>query len=71
MIKIIKHGRKPREITCKNPDCGCVFTFEKEDTKLVELGDWYGGTGKFKTVVNCPDCGWAVDVPKDKEEALR
>lgn len=71
MIKIIKHGRKPTQITCSNPDCGCIFTFETEDVRKVELQDWYGGTGKYRKVVNCPECRWALDVPENKEGTLK
>ena len=31
MIKVIKHGHAPYQMTCKN--CECVFTFEDSDIK--------------------------------------
>lgn len=62
MIKILKSGKKSMIITCKNPECGCVFSFEKEDVRSVEQSDWYGKTGVYKDMVNCPECGWALHV---------
>lgn len=49
MIKVIKHG-KMKQTTCS--DCGCVFTYEKEDTftEQIDINEWY-------TFITCPDCG--------------
>ena len=47
MIRVIKHGRYR---TCSCYNCGCIFTFEKEDVK-VEDGF------EYKRFVECPDCG--------------
>ena len=53
MIKVIKHGKKPKEkktiysICCS---CGCVFEFEVEDFEMIERSL----DGKAK--IHCPDC---------------
>ena len=49
MIKIIKHG-KLRPLTCGI--CGCVFTYEKEDVRVEQLG-----YNEERLSLNCPDCG--------------
>lgn len=49
MIRIIKHG-KYRTCSCYN--CGCIFTFEKEDVRTEELGK-----NEYTRGVQCPDCG--------------
>ena len=48
MIKIIKHGTHRTCTCCK---CGCIFTFEKEDIKMENLGK-----NEYSTFVQCPDC---------------
>lgn len=48
MIKVIKHGTK-KQTTCK--ECGCVFTYEKEDTKEIQCG-----MNEYEYFVVCPDC---------------
>lgn len=48
MIRIIKHGTYR---TCSCYACGCIFTFEKEDVNVEELGG-----ANFSTRVQCPDC---------------
>lgn len=47
-IKIIRHGIL-RECECFN--CGCIFSFEKEDVKkeLIHIS-------KYVTYVECPEC---------------
>lgn len=50
MIKIIKSGKKEFYITC--PNCGCEFTYEKEDFN----GADYDGVSYIK----CPECGTPV-----------
>lgn len=47
-IKIIQHGRL-RECACFN--CGCIFSFEREDTKEELVG-----ISKYVTCVECPEC---------------
>ena len=49
MITIIKFGTKKRA-TCSN--CGCVFTYENEDTEKIYDKE----TDKTYKVVNCPQC---------------
>lgn len=48
-IKIIRHGIL-RESECFN--CGCIFSFEKEDVKkeLIHISE-------YVTYVECPECG--------------
>lgn len=48
MIKVIKHGRYR---TCSCYNCGCIFTFEKEDVKVEQAG-----MNEYKRFVECPDC---------------
>lgn len=48
MIRIIKHGNR-RVIECEN--CGCVFSYEKEDVKTEQIG-----VNDFMSYVQCPDC---------------
>ena len=44
MIKVIKHGHYR---TCSCYNCGCIFTFEKEDVK-VEDGFEYKRFEKYR-----------------------
>lgn len=48
-IKIIQHGRL-RKCACFN--CGCIFSFEREDTTKEELV----GILEYATCVECPEC---------------
>ena len=48
MIRIIKHG-KVRQCTCYN--CGCIFTYEKEDMQYHIIVP-----NEEETYVVCPDC---------------
>ena len=47
MIRIIKHG-KFRQCTCYN--CGCIFTYEKEDVRVQQ------DRNNVDRTVECPDC---------------
>lgn len=49
MIRIIKHGQYR---TCSCYNCGCIFTFEKEDVTTEDLGK-----NEYTRGVQCPDCG--------------
>lgn len=49
MIRIIKHGKY---MTCSCYNCGCIFTFEKEDVQTEEIGK-----NEYTRGVQCPDCG--------------
>lgn len=49
MIKVIKHGHYR---TCSCYNCGCIFTFEKEDVKVEQTG-----MNNYERFVECPDCG--------------
>ena len=54
MKKIIKEGTK-RKITCE--ECGCLFSFEEEDTCHAELDVRFAGMpAGHKTFVTCPQC---------------
>lgn len=48
MIRVIKHGKYR---TCSCYGCGCIFTFEKEDVNVEDLGN-----NDYSTWVKCPDC---------------
>ena len=55
MIKIISPGKQiPTTTTCSN--CGCVFSYEYEDTYLD-----YQLSG-FTHAINCPCCGSKIPV---------
>ena len=56
MIKIIEYGTKQIK-TCEN--CGCKFSFEKEDIK--------GGRG-FKEWVICPQCERKIVLMQTRSE---
>ena len=47
-IKIIQLGRL-RKCACFN--CGCIFSFEREDTKEELVG-----ISEYATCVECPEC---------------
>ena len=56
MMRIIKHGKLKRQITCNY--CGCEYEFDIEDTYTDALG--YVTTAGFwnnNRYVDCPDCG--------------
>ena len=50
MIKILKHGDK-RTIECK--ECGCIFSYEKEDVTTEQIG-----MNEHMSYVQCPDCSY-------------
>ena len=54
MINVIRHGDKKR-IAC--PECGCIFTYQKED-----MGRKQTGMNDFNSFVRCPDCGEECEV---------
>lgn len=53
MIKILRHGTK-RTIECE--DCGCLFSFEKEDITTEQAG-----INEYKHYIECPDCSCICD----------
>lgn len=53
MITVIKHGKYN---TCTCFYCGCIFAFEKEDTKQEIINN------VFHLIVQCPDCKTSNDV---------
>ena len=60
MIKVIKHGQKPKfKKVCSN--CGCEFEYEQED--VITDYNWnlnsltWTYPRRIKRVVICPDCG--------------
>ncbi len=46
MIHIIQKGTK-QKIQCS--ECGCIFSFEKED---IEITDW----NSMRKTIKCPQC---------------
>jgi len=52
-MNIIKHGHTPRLYYAECKQCGCEFTFTKDD---VEYDD--GESTNYKTcTLQCPECG--------------
>lgn len=49
MIKIIQKGTRS-VLTC--PDCGCVFSYEKEDIVYTDTDNYKA----FRATVVCPQC---------------
>lgn len=49
MITVIKHGKR-KFMYCK--ECGCEFTYEKEDIMSIQ-----SGINEWEYSVKCPDCG--------------
>ena len=58
MIKILRKGTR-QKLTCD--ECGCYFSFETEDTKLIN--EHY--------CVNCPQCDRVLELPGKKEDGLQ
>lgn len=61
MVKILKEGTK-KITTCEN--CGCTFSYEKEDTRQVKVN-----TGSFvqnRVLVDCPQCSDPVILEQTK-----
>ena len=52
MIRIIKQGTRQIAV-CDN--CGCEFSYEKDDIR-VEPTSYYGNNRGFKSTVICPQC---------------
>ena len=59
MIKIIKEGTIK---IAKCPNCGCEFSYEREDLCMDPI--WK------KWIVNCPQCSKAVTVIAEREQYL-
>ena len=59
MIKIIKEGTRKIE---KCPNCGCEFSYEKEDLFMDPISKVW--------IVNCPQCKKAIKVFGRKEMAF-
>lgn len=62
MIKIIKHGHAPYQMTCKN--CECVFTFEDYDIRTNKC-QW--GNEKY---IYCPECEYPNLYVPEKDNYL-
>ena len=56
MIKIIKEGTRKIE---KCPNCGCEFSYEREDLCMDPI--------RKKWIVNCPQCCKAIKVLEQKD----
>ena len=56
MIKIIKEGTRKIE---KCPNCGCEFSYEREDLCMDPI--------LKKWIVNCPQCIKAIKVLEKKD----
>lgn len=54
MKRIIVHGNK-RVKECN--ECGCVFTYEKEDVNTEQTG-----MNEYITYVSCPDCNYSHEL---------
>ena len=65
MIHIIKHGRKCYKLNC--PDCGCIWTFEKEDITKDKCPQFHDD--RIYASINCPDCNKKF-ITWDEEEWL-
>jgi hypothetical protein len=50
MIEIIKRGTR-KTCTCK--ECGCLFTYEKEDIQVERSSYIHGGGYEY---IDCPQC---------------
>ena len=59
MIKIIKEGTRKIE---KCPNCGCEFSYEREDLCMDPI--WK------KWIVNCPQCNEAVTIMTERGQYL-
>lgn len=49
MIRVIKHGTQR---TCSCYNCGCIFTFEREDVRSEKMSE-----NEYTKGVKCPECG--------------
>ena len=71
MIEIIKEGTK-RIVTCYN--CGCVFSYEKEDIKqdiaydehYIAPGDYSIPSRFIKEYIKCPQCSKLITLKQEK-----
>ena len=61
MVKILKEGTK-KITTCEN--CGCTFSYEKEDTHPVKVHT--GLIEQNKVLVDCPQCSNPVILEQTK-----
>ena len=59
MIKIIKEGTRK---IAKCPNCGCEFSYEREDLCMHPI--WK------KWIVNCPQCSEIIKVFEQKDTTL-
>ena len=55
MIKIIKEGTRK---IAKCPNCGCEFSYEREDVCMDPICK--------KWIVNCPQCSKAVTIMAER-----
>ena len=58
MIKILKKGTR-QKLTCD--ECGCYFSYETEDIKIINECD----------CVDCPQCGRTIPIPAKREDGLQ
>ena len=54
MKRILVHGNK-RVKECN--ECGCIFTYEKEDVVTEQTG-----INEYMTYVACPDCNYSHEL---------
>lgn len=65
MVKIIKHGNKQREITCKQ--CGALLSYVSSDVQRLEYRrGLYGKVVGEKRYIVCPDCSSTVIISEIK-----
>ena len=60
MIKVIKHGKKPK-FTKTCPHCGCEFEYEIEDLKTDYNICLTSYPGQYRRYILCPDCGERIE----------
>ncbi len=64
-MEIIKHGKEYYSKTCEN--CGCVFTFNRNEIKRNEQHyyDFREHTIKTSSAITCPECGEIIELSND------
>ena len=58
MIRIIKQGSK-MSVECQ--ECGCIFTYEKEDIDFIQIGH-----NEYRYFLDCPCCRKEIEVQSMK-----
>ena len=65
MIRVLKHGKIERTVTC--PNCEALLSYTRNDIQWrVRIADNLNPYNTFYRCIECPDCGEDIIMKLDK-----